>query len=225
MSVEGSPKCWSKYDSSRAQRHGPRAQQFSSHAREVVVPLRDDLPQLGLSRRPEVRSDQPRVVRRGAVGDRLALGPDVDLLAPVHPPLGALAAHARVSAEVGAADVLDRELVRFGQREEVPRGACAAAARAPARCRCRSGRRSRRRASPRAGRRGRMPAASGPASSRRQVENGQGEFSHAPTIGAGRGLRNVCCRALPASARCRFDRRDALTTVTKAGTVDQVRVA
>ena len=52
----------------------------------------------------------------------LALGADVDLLAPVDLALGALAADARVAAEVRALDVLDRELVGLGQGEEVARG-------------------------------------------------------------------------------------------------------
>ena len=53
----------------------------------------------------------------------LALGPDVDLLAPVDPALGPLAADARVAAEVRALDVLDRELVGLRKGEEVARGA------------------------------------------------------------------------------------------------------
>ena len=83
----------------------------------------DDLPQLGLSGRPQVGSDEPREVGRVGVGDRVALGADVDLLAPVDLALGALAADARVAAEVRALDVLDRELVGLGQREEVAGGA------------------------------------------------------------------------------------------------------
>ena len=105
-----------------AERQGPLLQQDAGDLGQPVVPLGDDLAQLGLRGRPEVRTREPVEVRGIRVGDGFALGADVDLLAPVDLPLRALAADPGVAAEVRAVEVLDRELVRFGEVEERPRG-------------------------------------------------------------------------------------------------------
>ncbi|MDQ1083479.1 hypothetical protein QE414_001486 [Microbacterium sp. SORGH_AS 344] len=106
----------------RPEGEGPRAQELAGDTGEVIVPLGDDVLEFGLRGRPEVGPDQTVVAGSVGVVDRRALGPDVDLLAPVDTALRALAADARVPAEVRARDVLDRELVGLGEREEVFRG-------------------------------------------------------------------------------------------------------
>ena len=202
MSVDGSPKCSSKYVSSA--RRAPAA-----HARSSLraTPDRWSCHSETTSRSSGCaaghRFGPIRRAKSGASGSAIAvaLGPDVDLLAPVDPALRALAADARVPAEVRALHVLDRELVGLGQGEEVARRAVQALPRARGRCRCRSGRRSPRRGSPRAGRRGTRAAASGPASSRERSRIGRLRSAMHATIGAGRGIRPYVASGYRAAPR------------------------
>ena len=183
-----------------AERLGPRPQQPPGDAREVLVPLGDDLLQLRLRRRPEVRADEAREVGRIRVGDRLALRTDVDLLAPVDLALRALAADPGVSAEVRALHVLDRELVRLGQGEEVAR--CAVQAllelgRDPGAGQVEEADVVRRGAQVRPESRGGVVAGV----ELREVEDRQGEVGHADEARHAPRHPLVCCTALPAAAR------------------------
>lgn len=83
------------------------------------MPFLGDRTQFGLGRRPEIRADES--VERRAFVDGIPLRADVDLLAPVDLSLGQLAARARVTAEMRALHILDREFLVFGQGEEVAR--------------------------------------------------------------------------------------------------------
>ena len=102
------------------ERERPGAQQLVRDPGQGVVPFGDDRLELGLGRRPQVRAGE--AVESGSALDGLALGADVDLLAPVDLALRPFAADTGVAAEVGAVDVLDRQLLLFGEREEVERG-------------------------------------------------------------------------------------------------------
>lgn len=53
--------------------------------------------------------------------DRRPLGTDVDLLAPIDPTVGQLAAHSRIAAKVWALQLTDLVLDGVGHREECPR--------------------------------------------------------------------------------------------------------
>ena len=179
-----------------AERERPGPQQLAGNTREVLLPLRGDLAQLGLGVGPQVRPDEAREVGRLGVGDDIALGTDVDLLAPVDLALRALAADARVSAELRTVQILDRELVGLIELEELARRAVQA--------RLELGRhaRSGQVEEPDVVRRGAQVVSKargglGALIELRQVEDRQGEVGHRATIGGCRGIRPLCFVGLP----------------------------
>jgi hypothetical protein len=80
------------------ERRGERAEDLLRHPQRLVLPGQHRLAQPGHRRRPLVRPDETPVP--GTAGDRLPLGPDVDLFALVGRAAGALGADAAVPAEV-----------------------------------------------------------------------------------------------------------------------------
>ena len=100
----------------RAKGTRPGAQQRHTDDRASLRPVGQGGAQGRQRVRPEVGALQPVVCR--AAGHEVALGADVDLLAPVDAALGELTTGARVAAEVRAARHLDVELVGLGQGEE-----------------------------------------------------------------------------------------------------------
>lgn len=101
-----------------AERLGPRAQQALCDPAQQRFPLGEHRLQLGQVLWPQIGAlEAPEVGRRG-VGDSGALGPHVDLLAPVDRALCALAAHPGVAPELRAVHILDRELRGLGECEE-----------------------------------------------------------------------------------------------------------
>ena len=97
----------------------PGAQEAEGEGVEFGGPACDGGLQVGEVGRPWGRSFGAQI--GGDAGAALGGGAffaDVDLFPPVDVAVGELAADARVSAELRAVDVLDRELLLLGEREE-----------------------------------------------------------------------------------------------------------
>ena len=96
-------------------------QQAAGHRGQRRIPLGDDPGQLGHSRRPLVGTLQPQIIGLVRAAHRVALRPDVDLLAPVHLAAGQLATQPGVAAEMRTAHHRDGVLLRLRQREQTLR--------------------------------------------------------------------------------------------------------
>ena len=102
-----------------AERERPGAQEAQGEGVELGGPAGDDGLQVREVGRPQVGTfEAPIVGDARAALDRGALFADIDLFPPVDVAVGELAADARVTAELRAVDVLDRELLPLGEGEE-----------------------------------------------------------------------------------------------------------